>query len=229
MNVTYFEINHQQVLNMLHLARVGRRDVFLDLGSGKGLAVRMAVTHSHASKSIGVEKNFEYYEIARKKAIRTLSHNQLERVEFWLGDINNEDWSPDDNNFVFNYKKATIVYDSLGQTEDDITFYKKRLRKSVRLVKKDLPLVGYRPTGVSRNSKGCWFFLMRFPLKRVRSETQWCYYVLGKKGKKMKDVYSYYRKQLQDHFRNVSNQRQLVESSVRDLKRVIAKRPFPLA
>jgi hypothetical protein len=228
MNVTYFEISYPQVVNMLRLARVTKRDVFLDLGCARGLAVRVAVRDFGVKRAIGVEKNFHYYEAARRLALGSLTRAELERVDFWLGDLNSEDWSRDDNAYVLDFKKATVVYDSLGQSAGDILFYKRRLRRSARLVKKDLPLVGYKPSALSRESRGCWFFLMRFPLKRVRSETEWCYYVLGERGRTMKDVYSYYRRQLRDHFKRDSNQRELVEASVRDLKKVVASRPFAM-
>ena len=227
MTITYFEINRPHVLSMLELARVGKNDLFLDLGCGRGLAVRMAVTEFGA-KAIGVEKNSFYYEAARKLAIKSLTKSQLKKVDFWYGDVNNADISPDDNNeYVFNYKRATVVYDSFNQTKDDVWFYKKRLRKSVRLVRKDLPLYPYKPVAVSRKSNGCWFFLHKFPLKSVKSEREWCYHVLAEKDKQMRDVYAYYRHQLAKHFKNDHNKKYLVESTVKDLKKLVAKRPFP--
>ncbi|MGI0069848.1 MAG: hypothetical protein ACREAN_06295 [Nitrosopumilaceae archaeon] len=216
--VSYFEISRSHVLNLLELAKVRNTDIFLELGSGSGLAVCLAVSEKGVKKSVGVEKNYHLFESAKINSIHALNRSQLEKTEFWLGDINNQDWSYDDDNYVFNYERATVVYQSLMECAGDIRFYRKRFRRHFKLITKDLPLIGYRPEAVSRKNDDCWFFLTRFPAKRVRSKELWCYYVLGERGKCLRDVYAYYRKQLRRHFRNDQNLEELVEGSVRPVR-----------
>ena len=223
-NDIYYEISYPEIRNMFELVNLRRNDVFFDLGCGKGLAVRMAVRERKVKRAVGVEKYYHYFDCARRNAIRALSKNQLSKIEYWLGDMENKDWSHDDGSYVFDYKKATVAYDSLIERKEDIAFYKKRLSKRVKLIKKDLPLVGYKPAAVSRKSNTCWFFLMRFPLVKVRNKNEWASYVLGKKGCTMKSVYGYYRQQLRKHFRKDSKREELVRLSLRDLSLVIKDR-----
>lgn len=84
-NLGVYEISQTQIKQMLAFAKIDNDDVFFDLGCGKGLAVRLAVTYGHAKKAIGVEVEPETYERARINAIRALSKPQLERTDFWLG------------------------------------------------------------------------------------------------------------------------------------------------
>lgn len=223
-NVTYFEISPKQVRTLLELARVGRRDTFFELGCAKGLAVRLAISERNARLAVGVELNYSYYETARKLAIRTMSKSQLLRTNFWLGNMSNDDWSSDDEKYAFNFKQATVVYQSLIESPQDIKFYRHRFRKNFKLITKDLPLIGYIPDAVSRENDHCWFYLTRFPPKRVKSMERWCYQVLGDRGKTANDIYSYFRKQLRKHFENDSNRDELVEGSISPVRYLINKR-----
>ncbi len=85
---------------------LSRKDVFFELGCGKGLAVRLAVKRRGVKRAVGVEKNSFYYESARRNSIRSLNRSQLERTDFWLGDINNAGLVLRRHDYVFNYKES---------------------------------------------------------------------------------------------------------------------------
>lgn len=172
---------------MLALAKVNRKDVFYDLGSGRGLVVRIAGTEFIPRKAIGVESDRRAHERARMTALRHLSKSELGRIDFWYRYLDDPD---------IDYSDATVVYNSLEEDEDEVVLYKRAFRKRLRVVKKDLPFVSFEPSSVSRRHSSCWFFVMKFPLKKVRSKRKWASLVLGKTNTTMKDVYCYYWRQL---------------------------------
>jgi len=134
--------------------------------------------------AIGIELEAESREKARLDAIKRLDKEQLTRVDFWLGDIHNDD---------FYYDDITIAYNSLEEDEQEIPLYRNKFpRGKFRLLKKDLPLVGYAPSAAVRGGR-TWFFRMDFPLTRVRSKSQWAKLVLGRPNSTIADVYEYYR------------------------------------
>jgi SAM-dependent methyltransferase len=186
----FFELSAKQTSALLKVARVGRRDVFYDLGCGKGLVVRKAISEAHARRATGVEIDFDMYERAKVNAIVNLSKSKLKLIDFWPVSMENPD---------LDYSDATVVYHSLEEEEHDLEFYRENFRvKRIRLVKKDLPLVGYLPAATSRESNSCWFFVMKFPLRRAKNESEWCSGVLGKPDVGLKDVFGYYRRQLEN-------------------------------
>jgi len=83
--VEYYEISYPEIRNLFELARIGKRDTFLDLGSGKGLTVRLATSERKVKRSIGVEKNFQNYESAKGNAIRHLGKSQLMKLDLGSG------------------------------------------------------------------------------------------------------------------------------------------------
>lgn len=181
-------INPSQILNMLELGRVGSNDVFYDLGSGHGRVVRMAVTKKHAKKAIGIELDEDRFCMSRNIAKRELSRRQLKKVDYWLGYF--QDYELSD---------ATVVYEGHYEIKDEVNNYKKILKKRrVKIIKRELPLISYVPIAVNRKSRNCWFFLMKYPLKRykTRSKNKWASYVLGRNNVSIRDVYDYYDKQM---------------------------------
>ena len=214
-----FFLSESQVLKLLKLVRVGKRDTFYDLGCGDGLAVCMAVSHGHAKRAIGVESDRGNFEEACRLAVDRLRKGELKKVNFWFGDFRNED-SDGYGGHMYDYSDATVVYHSLEEMEEDVAFYKHRLDKKVRIVRKDLPLVGYEPISVNREDPDCWFFLHRFPLKRVRSKDSWARLVLGRDEASIDDVLAYVRDQLES--RNTIEGD--IRSSLRELKKLVCFR-----
>lgn len=211
----YSELNSKQVKILLDFANMGKRDVFYDLGSGTGRIVLEAVRQTSVRKAVGIEAEREYHEKARQSAINLLSKKDLKRIDFWLGEFGNENAGCYD----YDVSDATVVYSSLNEHEEDTDYYKQQFKKKrVKIITKDLPLVGYESIA-NREQGDCWFFLMRYPFRRVRSKRRWIRSVLGKDST-MKDVHAYYRKQLTN--REI-NRKDAIDSLL-DLKKLVNKR-----
>ncbi len=179
-----------QIRNMLRLANVGKNDIFYDLGSGHGRIVRMAITEGHAKEAIGIEDDADRFCSSRTIAKRELSKKQLKRAEFLCGDMEE-----------FDLSDANIVYEGHEQFSKEIEFYKRKFKnKRVKIVKKDLPLVSYMPLPVNRKSSTCWFFLMKYPLQKykTRNKHEWAKHLLDRENVTIRDVYTYYDKQLRN-------------------------------
>ena len=163
---------------------MGSSDVFADLGSGTGSVVIEAARTTRVRKAIGVEIEAPSREKARLAAIRSLPREQLERVDFWMGDIYSED---------FDYGDVTAVYNSFEEGEEEVSFYRRRFAsKHLRVMKKDLPLVGYAPTRAVREGR-VWLFRTDFPPRRVRKRSEWARLALGRPTSSIDDVYAHYR------------------------------------
>jgi Histone methylation protein DOT1 len=214
-----FFLSESQTQNLLKLARVGRRDVFYDLGCGDGLVVCMAVSHGHAKKAIGVESKRDNFERACDLAVDRLSKSQLKKVNFWFAYLE-DDIRDGDNNLVYDYRDATVVYHSLEERDDDVRFYRKRFAKEVKIIRKDLPLVGYAPVAANRDDPDCWFFMHRYKLDKVKSKEEWARLVLGQGDSNIKDVRAYLRNQLEK--RDIVEED--IQSSLKDFNRLARSR-----
>jgi len=212
-----YEIAKSQIKNLIELAELRKTDVFYDLGSGRGHVIRMVV--KHVRRAIGIESERKYYEVARKLAQKELSNIELRKLEFWVGEFNyvNDDY------YVYDLSDATIIYNSLiEEDEQEVNFYKTKLKHNVRIIKKDLPLVGFRPINSNKNSKRCWFFLMNTPLwkYRIKSKNKWAQLVLGKEDATINDVY--------DYFIDLWTQRGENDDNIDFLEKLVRKRlPLP--
>lgn len=176
-----FELNSCHAKALCHLAKIKRKDVFYDLGSGTGKVIVEIAKNTSCEKIIGIEIDGDRHCLARKEAIRRLSKAQLLRTDLWFGDVND-----------FDISDATIVYNSLNEEEDEIELYKEQFgNKRVKILKKDIPLVGYQFI-TDRSNSDCWLFLTSYPLKRVKSKKLWAQMVLGKADATVEDVFSYY-------------------------------------
>ena len=199
-----------QIRSMFKMARLGRRDVFYDLGSGHGRVVRLAVKEFHVKRAIGIEHHSERFCHARSLAKQKLTKAQLAKVDFWLEGMD--------------YLKSsdlvglTVAYYGLDPTKNNLKTFRQLFgRRNIRLITKDLPILGYAPLASSRESKTTWFFLMSHPLKhRITDRDRWAKTFLGPNAT-IDDVYKYYDRQLK--------KRQLLdrEQSVRALKRLVGK------
>jgi hypothetical protein len=91
------------------------------------------------------------------------------RIDFRLGRYESEE-DDGSRNLLYDYDDATVVYNSLIEEDDEIEIYKKRFNtKRLRLIKKDLPLVGYSPYLVSRDLEDSWFFFLSSLLRNRQS------------------------------------------------------------
>ena len=184
-----FELPESAITSLLKLAELKSSDRFVDLGSGTGAVVLEVVRQTEVKTAIGVEIEKKGHEAARRRAIENLSADQLRRADFWYGDIHSED---------FDYGKTTVAYNSFEEDEEEVHFYRERfVHRRLRVLKKDLPLVGYESSMAVRMGQP-WLFRIDFPLHRVRSKSEWAHLVLDRRGASVDDVYDYYRRTLSE-------------------------------
>jgi hypothetical protein len=214
-----FELNPAQITELVKLAKLTERDVFYDLGSATGKVIIQIAKTAKFKKAIGIEQEREYYEKARIASIDELKPAQLKKIDFWLGHI---DFSEDgDSCFDFDTSDGTVFYNSLHEQDMGYIRYYRTYFESrrARIIMKDMPLVGYNSIA-NRINPDCWFFMMKFPLKRIKSRPKWIKSVLGKDGS-IDDLYDYYYKQLLKHY---PGERKYVRDVLLMVKRLVNAR-----
>jgi SAM-dependent methyltransferase len=206
-----FELSIAQARELIKLARFTSKDVFYDLGCATGKVVIEVVKRTGVKKAIGVDHDECQFRKAWPLACRQLPRRKLwYNIDFKLKDIQ-----------TFDYSDATILYQGTEEDKKTVREYQKRLGpKPVRIITKDLPLVGYMPARANRENKGCWLFLSEYPLTRTHNLESWIQSVLGRPGT-LEQLYRYYRSKLAMHYRDDPKYH---EQSVRFLKRLIKKR-----
>lgn len=196
----YFELNEEQCKELIKLANFEPKDIFYDLGSGTGRVVLEVVKHSRVAKSIGIESMKKLHEKARLNLVREHAKGRiknLKRVDFWLGHLDNE-YEDNYGNLILDYSDATVIFASLDEQEDDVYYYKKRTCwKKTRIIKKDIPLVGYSSVA-NRSNLNCWFFLSKQTHRKI-NKREWIRSV-HPNFRTIDDVYNYYFNQLMKRF-----------------------------
>lgn len=187
------ELNDSQIDILFDFSQLNENDVFYDLGSGTGKVVVDAYKKRNVQKSIGIEYNKKYFDISKKRAKKELLREAFgKRVDFFHGNYSDKN----ENEYIFDISDATVVYNSLAPS-DKSDFYDEQFGgiSGIKIIKKDLPLVGFRPIKASRKDPDSPFFLMCTPLQkyRISSKNQWASFVLGKDAE-ISEVFSYYER-----------------------------------
>jgi hypothetical protein len=99
-NIYYIGVNWRLLHRVLPPDSVSDRDVFIDLGSGKGRAVLQAATDYPFAKVIGVELVQELNDIARQNIARTTRRLRCRDIELICADLR-EYRLPDDVTVIF--------------------------------------------------------------------------------------------------------------------------------
>lgn len=211
-----FELNEKQIAELIDLARFKPSDVFYDLGSGKGLVVLEVVRKTRVKKAIGIEKVRKYHDKARTAAASSLNKRQLERIDYWYGDLNADD---DSGWYFYDLQDATVVFfgtDESDSTRDELrALFKKR---HLTILTKNLPLVGYSSIA-SRNDPDCYLYLHSYPLKRIKRKTEWLRTVIP--DGTLESVYKYYSKQIAKQY---PGSRKYVKETLLTLMQLLNKR-----
>lgn len=203
-------ITKSQIRSMLKLASICRNDIFYDLGSGHGKIIRMIVKERNPEQAIGIENDVYRFWRSVMNAKRYLSKKELSKIYFWCIDMDYAELSD-----------ASIIYNGLEEDNNEINLYKNKFgKKGVKIIKKDLPLISYRPVAVNRDNPYCWFFLMKYPLHRykTRDKNKWASYVLGRNNVSIRDVYDYYDKQMKKR-EIIPSERRMALNAVKRLVR----------
>ena len=169
---------NQDIRKMLHLAKVGKNDVFLDLGSGWGQNLIIALTEFHVKKAIGIENNSERNKISQKRSQR------LKKIG-----ITEDRWDVIDADFEHEFLKGKVKDHKLSDAT--CVFYglstdKSLLNKIEKNMKKDCRFVCYYDCLFpeimpEKNGVEYPFFVHTFPFKKTKSELDWLKAIIPKK------------------------------------------------
>jgi len=205
-----FELTPKRIESLLKFANLKHNDVFYDLGSGRGEIVRTAFRKFNVKKSIGIELTKSLYQTSIKKTIKEFHKNPIgKEIEFWYGDYA----SNDDNYYTYDLTNATVIFNSLDPTKDEEKFYKTQFpKKQIKIIKKDMPLIGYLPEKINSNDNKIWFYLIKTPLSRkTKSKKKWLMSVMND--------YSATEKMFFDKIKNQWVKRGITENEVKsDIK-----------
>jgi predicted RNA methylase len=153
----------RHIRKLLRLAGASRRDVFYDLGCGRGQLCTVAVEEFGVKKAVGIELHRGR---ALKAAERVRKLGLSDRIEIW-----NEDFTESD------LHEATILYCGHNEEEDDVARYEDELSAGSRFVSLFLPFVGVVPSAVDYP-----FYVMDIPFRKTGDVSLWISKVLSKKA-----------------------------------------------
>ncbi|MDE2603914.1 MAG: methyltransferase domain-containing protein [Bradyrhizobium sp.] len=128
-NVCYAPMNWRQFRSTLRHDTVTDRDVFLDIGSGKGRAVLMAAIGYPFARVIGVELIKEFHDIAERNLLAVSRRCRAAKVELICADL--RDYQiPDDVTVVYmnNPVRGAIFKHVLSSMTDSMKRRPRRMR-----------------------------------------------------------------------------------------------------
>lgn len=199
-----FELDDEQIEQLLSLANLQPSDVFYDIGSGHGKVIIQAVKLTQVKRAIGIEVDRERHEAAVNGAIDDLSKEQLKRTGFWFG---SSEASAIEERCGYQYEldDATVIYNSTDETLTTVDDFDEQLdSRPLKIITKNLPFVGYESVAANRINDKCWFFLTQYPFTPLKDLAQWAASI--KEGWTIEQVYDYYiaqvRKQYPDDEKN---------------------------
>jgi predicted RNA methylase len=155
--------SNRHIRKILQLALASSKDIFYDLGCGKGQLCVVAVAEFGVKRAVGIEMHRGR---AAKAAKRVHELGLADRIE-----IRNEDFVESD------LHDATIVYSGLSETEEDIAYFEKKVRIGCRIVTLFLPFVGVLPEAADYP-----FYLMKVPFRKTEDVSLWISKVLFRKA-----------------------------------------------
>jgi mycolic acid cyclopropane synthetase len=155
--------SNRHIRKILRLAGASPKDVFYDLGCGRGQLCVVAVSEFGVKRAVGIEMH-------RGRAAKAAKHIRklglADRIE-----IRNEDFMESD------LSDATIVYSGLSEIEEDLTYFEHRVPSSCRIVTLFLPFVGVLPEAADYP-----FYLMSVPFRKTSDVSLWTSRVLFRKA-----------------------------------------------
>lgn len=211
------ELTSRRIEILLNFANLKQDDVFYDIGSGRGEIVRTAFRKYKVKKSIGIELLKSLYRISIKKTLNSFSNNPIgEGIEFWYGDFSSCD---NEKYYIYNITNATVIFNSLDPTKEEENFYKTQFpTKKIRIIKKDMPLIGYLPKSINKEDRLMWFYLMETPLlKKTKSKTKWFKSILNNPNSTEEDFFKHLKKQWKKRGIYESD----IKEGIEDLKEMI--------
>jgi hypothetical protein len=155
----------------LELANVKPHHILYDLGCGDASFLIFAVEKYGIRKAVGYENIPQRVGLARKNIRQQgLSKN----ITIISKDFNKGDLS-----------EADVILDMLAQGRDDYEkLYSAGIKEGAKIIKHDLPLIGFMPDKVDYP-----FYKHSVPLLEARNAANWASIVLGFEGTTLHDVW----------------------------------------
>lgn len=151
--------SNRHIRKLLNLARATKKDVFYDLGCGRGQLCVVAVTEFGVKRAVGIEMHSGR---AAKAAAYVEKLGLSDRIE-----IRNEDFMDSD------IHDATVVYCGTYEMEEDVAHFGAGLRAGSRFVTLFLPFAGVLPTASDYP-----FYCMEAPFRTTSDLPLWISKVL---------------------------------------------------
>lgn len=165
--------NDRAKCKILNLANAKPKDVLYDLGCGDASFLIFAVVHYGIQKAVGYENMPQRLGLAKRR----VKHRQLaDKITILGEDLNKE----------ADLSDANVILDMLPQGSDDHEIlYQKNIKIGTRIIKHDLPLIGFIPDRVDYP-----FYRHTIPLVKARSAREWASKVLlCQQNKSLADVW----------------------------------------
>jgi trans-aconitate methyltransferase len=192
----FFDNRHKR--KMLKLAEIKPSDAFYDLGCGDASLLILAVKEFNVKEAIGIESHPLRYRKAKWNVKKQKLSNRISIIE--------------EDMYQADLSEADVIFKIHSEGEFDLQqLFSKNIRNGTRLIKHDLPLLGYLPDRIDNP-----FYRMSFPLKKALTKNHWASEVLGKRNAHINDVwyelfyYNFakdYSKYEIDTFRNILSNR----------------------
>lgn len=157
---------------ILDLAEAKPQDVLYDLGCGDASFLIFAVEKYRIKRAVGYENMPQRLGNARSK----VKKRHLDRkIEIVGKDLNKE----------ANLTNADIILDMLPQGKDDVEkLYTCDINSGTKIIKHDLPLIGFMPDKIDYP-----FYRHTVPLIRAPNAKEWASAVLGQERASLSDVW----------------------------------------
>jgi hypothetical protein len=155
---------------MFVLANLRPSDVFYDLGCGDASVLIFAVKEFRVRRAVG----FENEPIRKINAIQRIEREGLSDRITIEGDMRDADLS-----------RADVILKMHYEEEDDYgELMSAGIRRGTRLIKHDLPMLGF-----DFNQVDYPFYLSRFPLRKMRTAQLWASKVMGRDVTSLQDLW----------------------------------------
>ena len=168
------------IRQMMKLAKIGRNDIFYDLGSGWGQNVLVALTEFRVKKAIGIEGEGDRWKKSNQRLQRWKRHYAPQQLNARFIKANFNDFFFDGKQVPVidgaTLKEATVVFYGLGTVRKLAKQFGQTLTNGCKLIYYyDCLFPEFLPTKIAFP-----FFLSKFPFTKPKSKIQWLKIVTGK-------------------------------------------------
>jgi predicted RNA methylase len=148
----FFDNRHK--LLFLKIAQLKQSDVLYDLGCGDASLLIYATKKRKLNHVIGFENMQNRVRTAKRK-IRDANLQDIIEIK--------------DDLYDADLSNADVILDMLPESNEDFKkIYANKLRVGTRVIKHNIPLIGYLPDDVVFP-----FYLMKFPFRKAKTKDQW--------------------------------------------------------